>query len=101
MRVFPPGHAWQAVQTMEWVPWSLDLRDRTESFMRERKRLGFSGTGWYQLGWFDDNSQAALLPFSALASRIRYEVWEEIGWIWEKSKATTTLFGAIKCEPST
>ena len=63
-----------------------------DAFEQARRRLGESGRFWYSFGWIDDNSFVSLRVLTALATKVRYAVWEEIVWVWDKKKSTQYLF---------
>eukprot|EP01043_Picozoa_sp_COSAG02_P104434 COSAG02_NODE_40431_length_405_cov_1.970588_1_plen_84_part_10 len=73
----------ERVAKFDWAGWPEHTRWKVDAFVARRRKAGFTGTIMYQFGWFDDNSQACLEPYSEMAAEIRYATWTEIGWVWE------------------
>eukprot|EP01048_Picozoa_sp_COSAG05_P016521 COSAG05_NODE_2136_length_3500_cov_13.683622_5_plen_108_part_00 len=71
----PNDRAW-ALQ-----PWSREMVAAADAFASARQQLGFSGRFWFSFGWVDDNSFVSLRVLTALATKARYDVWQEIVWV--------------------
>ena len=92
---------WELQQQRQWAlqPWSREMVAAADAFEQARRRLGESGRFWYSFGWIDDNSFVSLRVLTVLATQVRYAVWEEIVWVWDKKKSTQYLFGELHVPP--
>ena len=93
---------WREQRSRAWTlePWSREMIARADEYMRRRQALGQSGRFWYQFAWVDDISAAALRVFMATVVRVRYQVWEELNWVWDKAKSTWCLCGQRLVPPT-
>lgn len=88
---------WRLQESRLWAlaPWSRDVVDAVDTYVRVRRERGGSGRLWYQFGWIDDNSAAAIRVFSASVWQVRYQVWTELKWVWDKAKSVECLYGQL------
>jgi hypothetical protein len=93
---------WREQRSRAWTlePWSREMIARADEYMWWRQALGQSGRFWYQFAWVDDISAAALRVFMATVVRVRYQVWEELNWVWDKAKSTWCLCGQRLVPPT-